>query len=213
MSKKMQEIEKDLKSLEMTKKDADSDAAILDQMLDLLEELGFSANYEGMDEKTGEETVEISQYTPADEDWRFTVNFKGAENFVEEFLFLSNSYDYMEEQSILFEYSGTRGVPDRETLIEDGKWKAEQLEIAANRLSAFYYQKPKTFLAEKATNAALKDLESIQEIFDKIVERNDSYGLNKKDSERIFEKIKKNLGKMITNYYQTEKPHDLAASR
>ena len=209
MSKKMQEIEKDLKSLEMTKKDADSDAAILDQMLDLLEELGFSANYEGMDEKTGEETVEISQYTPAGEDWNFLIYFKGTENFVEKFIDLANNYDYMEDQSSYFEYSGTNGIPDKETLIEDGKWKAEQLDITVARLTEMYYQKPKSSLVEKATASALKDLETVQEIFHNIISRNQALGLNKEASDKVFDKVNKNLNKIIDTFYKTQKTYEI----
>lgn len=185
----------------------------LDQMLDLLEDLGFSANYEGKDEETSEETVRMSKRTPARETWIFYIGFDGDGNFVEEFLNYANTFDYMDEQSIWFEFSGRKGVPDKETLIEDGKWKAEQLKIAATRLAALYYQKPSSFLVEKATDAAFKDLETVQEIFDNIISRNTALGLDKTESEKVFSKIKKNLNRMIVNYYQTEKTHELISAR
>ena len=184
----------------------------LDQMLDLLEDIGFSANYEGEDENTGRESVEISQYTPAGENWYITITFNEEKGFVDAFLDYVNTYDYMDEQEAFFD-AEDYGAPDKETLIKDGQWKAEQLEIAAARLTALYYQKPKSFLTEKAKDAALKDLEDVQTIFDNIISRNTALGLDKTESDKLFSKIKKNLNRMITNYYQTEKPHELISAR
>ena len=128
---------------------------------------------------------------------------------MEKFIDLANNYDYMEEQSIFFEYSGTNGIPDKETLIEDGKWKAEQLDITVARLTEMYYQKPKSSLVEKATASALKDLEAVQKIFDGIISSNQALGLDKEGSDKVFDKVNKNLNKIINTFYKTQKTYEI----
>ena len=73
---------------------------------------------------------ELSQYTPAGEDWILT--FEKLEDIVN----YAENYEPAEDFVMWYEAkkSGTRGVPDNTILWEDQQWKKELLEKIVSEL-------------------------------------------------------------------------------
>lgn len=73
---------------------------------------------------------ELSQYTPAGEDWMLT--FDKLEDIVD----YAENYDPAEDFVMWYEArkNGTRGVPDNSTLWEDQMWKKELLMVIADKV-------------------------------------------------------------------------------
>lgn len=69
----------------------------------------------------------LSQYTPAGEDWNLFVEK------LEDIKETSENFDINEEFRVLFN-SGLSGVPDVETLLNDQKWKQKTLEELAEKI-------------------------------------------------------------------------------
>lgn len=97
------------------------------KILDAIEENGFTYN---IDQQGNEYFIELSQYTPAGEDWRFTIWFNGTDdNFISA---LENDiyyFDVDEQVEPFIENRGKYGIPSSiKLLVEDAEWKLEQLQ-------------------------------------------------------------------------------------
>lgn len=92
------------------------------------ENLGFSVNENGYNETDKEWDIELNQRTPAGEDWWFGFSFKDPNELAKKVLDYYVDFDVDEEVEIWIEGRGTNGIPSSiQTLVDDAKWKEEQL--------------------------------------------------------------------------------------
>lgn len=98
-----------------------------DKILDILEDAGFAASKVGLVD--GKFFVDISQYTPADEDWGETIWYDGTEeNFTGAVRTLADNFDVDEETEKWIECRGKDGCPSSiKELYEDAEWKKDKL--------------------------------------------------------------------------------------
>lgn len=77
-----------------------------------------------------EDCMEVETYTPAGEDWIFTVPFLGSMKELSEFLYdMYWNFDVDEEASMWIAHRGENGVPSSvRVLIEDQEWKEAELK-------------------------------------------------------------------------------------
>lgn len=121
-----------------------------EEIINILERNNFS--YISEIKKQGKEYyVEFGQYTPAGEDWCETAWFDGSqEGFVNAVRDLENGFDVDEETEFRMEMRGKNGCPNSiETLVDDAKWKKEQLErlaVALENPNAVVPASPKAIL-------------------------------------------------------------------
>lgn len=103
-------------------------------VIEVLENADF--NIGEITEQDGEYYVELSQYTPAGEDWYVIIWFDGTdEDFIKSVRKYANGFDVDDEVDPYLEMRGKNGVPNSiSTLIEDAKWKETKLEELADEL-------------------------------------------------------------------------------
>ena len=104
-------------------------------ILDILENNGF---YVGdIEERDEEFYIEISQGTPAGEDWWETIWFDGTdEGFIEAINERVGNFDVDSEAGDFVAMRGQYGIPDDiETLLDDAKWKQATLEALEEDLN------------------------------------------------------------------------------
>ena len=106
-----------------------------EEIVDILENNGFSCNGK-ISKQSGEYYVEISQGTPLGEDWSEIIWFDGSkEGFVEAVRKRANGFDVDEEVEVYIPCRGENGCPSSiEDLVNDAKWKKEQIEKLADAL-------------------------------------------------------------------------------
>ena len=104
-------------------------------ILTILEKNNFSVS-KVLEEDLNTYSVEISQYTPAGEDWFEIISFNGSmKDFILELSNRAFEFDVDDEAEIWIERRGHNNVPSSiETLIEDAKWKKQILEETSNEL-------------------------------------------------------------------------------
>ena len=87
-------------------------------------------------EQDGQLYVELEHYTPAGEDFVFTIWFiDGSEGFIKAFNDYYESFDVDEEASILIENRGNNGIPSSvRTILEDQEYKDKFLEKVSDKL-------------------------------------------------------------------------------
>lgn len=107
----------------------------------LLEKLGF--NLDVSFEEVCSYTATISQYTPAGEDWSFTIWFNGSqENLVDKVHEYLEDYDPKEEFAMWVDakyHNSVAGIPDIETLYEDCKWKEQAMSELDREICKLVY--------------------------------------------------------------------------
>lgn len=93
------------------------------KILDILEDNGFS--YGEITEQNKECYIELSQFTPAGEDWCIAIWFDGNdESFIDSFREYVESFDVDEEAELYIGMRGKHGVPSSvRELVEDAEWK------------------------------------------------------------------------------------------
>lgn len=92
------------------------------------ENLGFSVTENGYNKFHKEWDIELNQFTPAGEDWRFSFSFKNPNELEEKVCDYYADFDVDEEVEIWIKGRGTRGIPSSiQVLVDDAKWKDEQL--------------------------------------------------------------------------------------
>lgn len=103
-------------------------------VIEVLENADF--NIGEITEQDGEYYVELSQYTPAGEDWYVIIWFDGTdEDFIKSVRKYVNGFDIDDEVDPYLEMRGKNGVPNSiSILIEDAKWKEKTLEELADEL-------------------------------------------------------------------------------
>lgn len=95
------------------------------KLTSILEDEGFTV-------EVHENFVELSQYTPAGEDWSFEIQHeKDSVSFVYNFSNYADSFDVDEEFDNLY---GMSGSPDVQGLLDDQNWKKEKLEECSTLL-------------------------------------------------------------------------------
>lgn len=95
-------------------------------IVSILQEHDFSIDYFNY---ANERCTAIKKYTPCGEDWFEEFSWKSAKAFTEELENFVDNFDIDEQIEVWLPLRGTRGVPEHVTdLIEDAKWKLEQLE-------------------------------------------------------------------------------------
>lgn len=95
------------------------------KLTSILEDEGFTV-------EVHENFVELSQYTPAGEDWSFEIQHKkDSVSFVYNFRDYADSFDIDEEFDNLY---GMSGSPDVQGLLDDQNWKKEKLEECSTLL-------------------------------------------------------------------------------
>ena len=106
-----------------------------EEIVDILENNGFSCNGK-ISKQSGEYYVEISQGTPLGADWSEIIWFDGSkEGFVEAVRKRANGFDVDEEVEVYIPCRGENGCPSSiEDLVNDAKWKKEQIEKLADAL-------------------------------------------------------------------------------
>lgn len=106
-----------------------------EEITDILQDNGFYCNGK-ICKQNREYYVEIFQGTPLGEDWIETVWFDGSkEGFIEAIRNRANDFDVDEEVEIWIPGRGKNGCPSSiEALVEDAKWKKEQIEKLADAL-------------------------------------------------------------------------------
>ena len=109
-----------------------------------------------INEQSGEYYIELSQYTPAGEDWSVCIWFDGTnKDFIKSIEKLVENFDIDEEVEPYIEIRGTRGVPKSvRTLIEDAEWKLETLQSLVDDLDEYLYETccPSSTDVRKVTN-------------------------------------------------------------
>lgn len=82
--------------------------------------------------------VEISQYTPAGEDWIETIWFDGSQkSIVDSVKERVDYFDVDEEAEVWIPHRGTSGVPSSiSELVEDAEWKLNELKELLSALQA-----------------------------------------------------------------------------
>lgn len=98
------------------------------KIMKILDSHGFS--FDGIEKQDHEYYIEMNNGTPAGEDWLITIWFDGTSTgFIDSLEEAVNDFDVDEEVEIWIPGRGQNGVPNSiETLVEDAKWKLEQLE-------------------------------------------------------------------------------------
>lgn len=98
-----------------------------EKILEVLKNNGFS--HGEIIEQTEEYCIELSQFTPAGEDWWVIIWFDGNdESFINSFRKYVESYDVDDEATLYIESRGKNGIPSSiRTLVEDAEWKEETL--------------------------------------------------------------------------------------
>lgn len=93
----------------------------------IAESCGFSA---GEPQKQGKQRyIEISQYTPAGEDWNETIWFKNVGDIISSIWERIEDWDSDDEAEVWINQRGTRGVPQSiRTLLDDQDWKVSKLK-------------------------------------------------------------------------------------
>lgn len=75
-----------------------------------------------------EENIDFGKYTPCGEDWFENLDWKSWRAFIEDLERRVNNWGVDEEVEVWLPLRGTRGVPSSiSDLLEDAKWKQEQL--------------------------------------------------------------------------------------
>lgn len=107
----------------------------------LLEKLGFELDVEFEDLCCY--TATISQYTPAGEDWSFTICFNGSQdNLVDKLHEYLENYNPGEEFAMWVEakyHNSVAGIPDIESLYEDCKWKEQTMSELDREICKLVY--------------------------------------------------------------------------
>jgi len=101
----------------------------------IAEECGFKVDgpYSNDD---GSRYIEISQYTPAGEDWNETIDFNKVGEIEDKVYEFYENWDSDEEAEIWIGQRGTRGVPDSiQVILDDQKWKENKLKELNNKLT------------------------------------------------------------------------------
>lgn len=155
-------------------------------IIKVLEDAGF--NIGEITEQDGEYYVELSQYTPAGEDWYVIIWFDGTdEDFIKSVRTCYNNFDVDDEVAPYIEMRGQRGVPNSiSALLEDAKWKEQKLEELYDALEALDLEEAEDDEEEEYT-ITLKVVDGGKAVwvtsnedpngeeaeFDKITDRND----------------------------------------
>lgn len=108
---------------------------LTEEIVNIVKNEGFS--YDGkISKQDNDYYVEIFQGTPLGEDWFEIIWFDGSkEGFVEAVRKRANDFDVDEEVDIWIPCRGENGCPSSiEALVEDTKWKKEQIEKLADAL-------------------------------------------------------------------------------
>ena len=105
-----------------------------DEIIRILEEHDFS--YSEVNKQGDECYIDLSQYTPAGEDWYVCVLFDGTtKSLIESIEKIVDNFDVDEEVEIFIDNRGKNGIPSSvRTLIEDAEWKLETLQSLADAL-------------------------------------------------------------------------------
>ena len=105
-----------------------------DEIIRILEEHDFS--YSEVNKQGDECYIDLSQYTPAGEDWYVCVWFDGTtKSLIESIEKIVDNFDVDEEVEIFIDNRGKNGIPSSvRTLIEDAEWKLETLQSLADAL-------------------------------------------------------------------------------
>ena len=109
-----------------------------DNIISILEYNGFSVDKP--EKQDDEYYTEISQYTPAGEDWYECIWFDGTDNgFITAVQNVHHNFDVDGAVEFWIQFRGKDGVPNSiKTLIDDAEWKKEKLEALANELEDIY---------------------------------------------------------------------------
>ena len=109
-----------------------------DNIISILEYNEFDISE--IEKQDDEYYTEISQYTPAGEDWSECIWFDGTDNgFIEAVQNVSHNFNPEDAAQVWIPYRGKNGVPDSiKTLLKDAEWKKETLEALANELEDIY---------------------------------------------------------------------------
>ena len=100
----------------------------IEDIIKSCEQHGFGARYDETywEDKAG---MEISQYTPAGEDWYESFDASSPEAFIENLKSRVDGWDSDEEAEPYIEMRGQSGVPDSiRDLLDDADWKESQLK-------------------------------------------------------------------------------------
>ena len=109
--------------------------ALSDEIVEILEDRGFYCDGK-IHKQSIRYYVDFSQSTPLGEDWSEIIWFDGSkEGFVEAVRNRANDFDVDEEVEVWIACRGENGCPSSiEALVEDAKWKEEQIEKLADAL-------------------------------------------------------------------------------
>lgn len=108
-----------------------------DNILKIIEENGFAYDIEYQVDE--DYCVELGQYTPAGEDWWYTIWFNGSdEDFINSLRKLVYDFDVDDEAEVWIHSRGKNGVSSSiKVLVEDAEWKYKQLENLLDALERY----------------------------------------------------------------------------
>lgn len=118
------------------------------EILDVIDKFDFVCSE--VEEQDEEFYVELSQYTPAGEDWREIIWFNGTDvDFVKDLRNRIADFDIDEEVEKWIPSRGQNGVPEKiSDLLEDAEWKLEKLEDLCNELECTVFEMNKKTTVE-----------------------------------------------------------------
>ena len=95
----------------------------------IIEDSGFSYNYNPDMYGPNEPGIEIGQFTPLGEDWWETFEAPSEDEFISNLESMINNWDNDEMIEPFLEYRGKKGVPESiRDLLEDADWKLQELK-------------------------------------------------------------------------------------
>lgn len=129
-----------------------------DDIKQIIENLDFTYSYNSNLYGSNEPGIEIGQYTPLGEDWFETFGAGSPEIFINNLKDRVDDWDIEWETKPYIEMMGKRGVPDDEdALIEDAKWKIEQLKNLLKELQNIKTVKESKEIKTEALSQDLPD--------------------------------------------------------
>ena len=116
-------------------------ANLLDKMLERAEELGWCYRKEEQESPLGngqvDRYIEFERYTPAGEDFLFTVFYEKPEYLPREIMSYADDFDLNDHvlRWLDAKRNGDSTVPDVVELVDDGRWIQNELKILAEELN------------------------------------------------------------------------------
>lgn len=116
--------------------EAEDNSNDLEKAKKIIENCGFTIQDENVAYTRNETGWEIQQYTPEGEDWFVDIIVNNDVNkLIDEISSYAENFDIDEEVELYVDMRGQRGIPSSiSALVEDAKWKKDQLTNLANEL-------------------------------------------------------------------------------